>query len=109
MQVRDGPATVSASKLHNVTEDANPWEGAVSVEHESGDLLILSYFEILTDDRKAQWFLHRFFVKKRVFCCVAFLLSVTKVTDSFLFLQQTEYRQQSLLILNKTKKEGKQT
>ncbi len=40
MQVRDDPVTVIASEPHNVTE-AQPWEGAVSVEHKSGDLLIL--------------------------------------------------------------------
>ena len=38
-------------------------EGAVSVEHKSGDLLIPLYVEILTEDRKA----HRF-------VCAVFLI-----------------------------------
>lgn len=41
VRVRDDPVTVIASKLHDATEGASSWEGAVSVEHKSGDLLIL--------------------------------------------------------------------
>lgn len=40
VQVRSDPVTVIASEPHDVTE-ASPWEGAVSDEHKSGDLLIL--------------------------------------------------------------------
>ncbi len=54
MEVRDDPVTVIASKPLFLPLKDILWEGAVSDEHKSGDLLILSYFEILTDDRKAQ-------------------------------------------------------
>ena len=53
MRIRNDPVTVIASKLHNVTE-VYPWEDAASVEHKSGDLLILCVMRFLRVLKKAQ-------------------------------------------------------